>query len=295
MGTRSEATGRVYAVKMLCEVLDVSRSSFYSYLGRPDGSPRSKRGPKTATSDEKLLSAIREDLISSPFVGEGHRKVWARLRRRGIKVGRKRVLRLMRENRLLAPVRRLHEHGSKAHDGTIVTAAPLVMWGTDGARFETIDDGWCWVFVAVDHFNDEVVGWHVCKIGDRFAALEPIRQGVRKHFGAFGQNVARGLALRMDNGPQYIAVDFRNEIRYLGISPSPAFVDEPECNGIAERFIGLLKEQCIWGHRFQTLEEAREGIGVFIARYNEEWLIERLGFRSPVEARLDLQAEVVLC
>lgn len=164
-------------------------------------------------------------------------------------------------------------------------------WG----RFETIGDGWCWVFVAVDHFNDEVVGWHVCKIGDRFAALEPIRQGVRRHFGAFSQNVARGLALRMDNGPQYIADDFRNEIHYLGVSLSPAFVDEPECNGIAERSIGLLKEQCIWGHRFQTLEEAQESIGVFIARYNEEWLIERHGFRSPVEVRLDLQAEVVLC
>lgn len=102
----------------------------------------------------------------------------------------------------------------------------------------------------------------MCKIGDRFAALEPIRQGVRKHFGAFGQNVARGLALRMDNGPQYIAVDFRNEIHYPGISLSAAFVDEPECNGIAEQFIGLLKEQCVSGGTgFKLWKRHGRGLG----------------------------------
>lgn len=169
------------------------------------------------------------------------------------------------------------------------------MWGTDGTRFLTEQDGWCWVFLAVDHFNDEVVGWHVCKRGDRFAALEPIRQGVQVHLGGVEQEAARGLVVRMDNGPQYLARDFRAELKFLGIEPSPTFVEEPEGNGIVERVIGLLKEQCLWGQRFVDLEEAREQIEAFIARYNAHWLIERLGFRSPVEARVARQAEVVLC
>ena len=66
----------------------------------------------------------------------------------------------------------------QAHEGTIVTSAPDVMWGTDGVRVFTAEDGWVWTFTAVDHWNAECVGWHVCKVGNRFAALEPIAQGL---------------------------------------------------------------------------------------------------------------------
>src|SRR6266568_766545 len=107
------------------------------------------------------------------------------------------------------------------------------------------------VFGAIDHAVDEIVGWHTAKIGDRWAALEPIRQGVRHAFGAFGKDLARGLRLRCDWGPQYI--------------------------GVAERFMRTLKEQCLYLHRFTSLVEARTIIGEFIERYNTQWLIERLG------------------
>ena len=52
------------------------------------------------------------------------------------------------------------------------------MWGTDGVRVFTVDDGWGWIFTAVEHWNAECVGWHVCKRGDRFAALQPISMGL---------------------------------------------------------------------------------------------------------------------
>ena len=62
---------------------------------------------------------------------------------------------------------------------------------------------------------------------------------------------------------------------------SPSFVGEPQCNGVIERFIRTLKEQCLWLHRFETFAEARTIIGAFIRRYNEEWIIERLDYRNP--------------
>ena len=68
---------------------------------------------------------------------------------------------------------------------------------------------------------------------------------------------------------------------------SPSYVGEPQCNGVAERFMRTLKEQCIYLHQFRDLEEARRIITEFIARYNTEWLIERLGHRTPVQARAD--------
>jgi transposase InsO family protein len=290
MGQESEATGRRYPLAMVCEVLEVPRSSFYALrrqLELFEPPAVGKRGPRPAVSDEALLAAIRADLEESPFHGEGHRKVWARLRHRKIRVSRKRVLRLMREHNLLAPVANRNVHGDPAHDGTIITDAPDLMWGTDGTRFFTQEEEWVWFFAAVDHFNSEVVGWTVVKIGDRWAALEPVRQGVTKHFGAIGADVARGLALRYDHGPQYMSDDFLGELRFLGISQSPAFVGEPQCNGVAERFMRTVKEQAIWGRRFQTIAEAKEVIGQFIETYNAEWRIERLGFRSPSQARAE--------
>lgn len=125
----------------------------------------------------------------------------------------------------------------------------------------------------------------MAKIGDCWAALEPIRQGVRQIFGAVRKDAARGLGVRCDWGPQYIGDAWISEVRWLGMTITPAYVGEPQCNGVIERFIRTLKEQWIYLHRFRTLEEARRIIGEFIERYNHAWLIERLGHRTPVQAR----------
>ena len=68
---------------------------------------------------------------------------------------------------------------------------------------------------------------------------------MREQFGGFGQNVATGLTLRHDHGSQYTSHTFQEELRFLGIRSSTSFVAEPECNGVAERFVKTLKEQCL--------------------------------------------------
>ena len=286
----SPGTGKRYSLAIVCEAYRVPRSTVYARLGQqnPSSEPTSskkKRGPKTPWTDKELVDGIREVLRDSPFLSEGHRKVRARLRARGFRVGRNRVLRLMRENGLLAPYRRRHVHGDRSHSGTIRTDRPNEMWGADATRFYTRKDGWCWFFGAIDHFSDDIVGWHVAKIGDRWAALEPIRQGVREHLGGYMTKIALGLGLRHDWGPQYTAHQFLGELRWLGIRSTPAYVGEPECNGIMERWIRTLKEECLYLHDFESLEQARGIIGVFIERYNEQWILERHGYRTPAEVR----------
>jgi putative transposase len=287
---RSPGTGRRYPLTMICTIYRLARSSVYAAAPAPALRPPGKRGPKTRVSDEDLVEEIRAVLAACPFHGEGYRKVRARLAHRGRTVSGKRVLRLMRTHGLLAPRRLGPPNGNPAHDGTITTERPDVMWGTDATRFYTERDGWCWFFGALDHHLDEVVGWHTAKLGDRWAALEPIRQGVRHAFGRFGKDVARGLAIRCDWGPQYIADAWINEVKWLGCTISPSYVGEPECNGVAERFMRTLKEQCIYLHQFESLEAAQRIIGEFIARYNAEWLIERLGHRTPAQARAEALA-----
>ena len=285
-GQVSPSTGRRDPRTWICQTWRVPRSNVYAATSRPVAAqPTGKRGPKTPVSDASLLEAIRTVLAACPFYGEGYRKVRARLAHRGLRVGGKRVLRLLRHHGLLAPRRLGHPHGDPAHAGTIVTDRPDVMWGTDAPRFYTAEDGWCWFFGAIDHGTDEIVGWYTTKIGDRWAALEPLRQGVRHAFGGFSKEIARGLTLRCDWGPQYTADAWIGEVRWLGMTISPSYVGEPECNGVIERFMRTLKEQCLYLHQFASLAEARRVIGAFIRQYNTEWLIERLGYRTPAAAR----------
>jgi transposase InsO family protein len=274
---------------MVCEIYRVARSSVYASREVEKAiAPKGKRGPRTPWRDEEVLERIREVLRESRFLGEGHKKVHARLRVRGMRVGRKRVLRLMRESRLLVPVRRKHERGDRSHSGTIRTERPDELWGTDATRFYTQEEGWCWFFGAIDHCVEDIVGWHVARVGDRWAALEPIRQGVRAHLGGYAPKIALGLGLRHDWAPQYTAHQFAAELRWLGIRSTPAYVAEPECNGIIERFMRTLKEECLYVHDLRNLEEARRILGAFIEAYNSEWLLERHGYRTPAEVRRQL-------
>src|SRR5438552_1973541 len=176
-GAVSPGTHERYPVTLLCEALHAPRSSVYAAGVATSPADGGKRGPKTALTDDELVVEIRAVLAACPFHSEGHRKVHFRLRAKEIRVGRKRVLRLMRAHHLPAPSRPRHEHG------------------------------------------------------------------------------------------------------------------EPECNGCAERFMRTLKEQCLYLHQFRDLEEARQIIGAFIERYNAEWIVERLGYRTPAQARRDALQE----
>jgi transposase InsO family protein len=245
-----------------------------------------RRGPVGACSDAELLGHIRAQVLGSRLHGEGYRKIWARLRHAGVRTSARRVRRLMGEHGLLAP-HRVGRPERRAHDGTITTAAVDVMWGTDMTETVTLEEGRARVFVAVDHCSGECVGSHAAASGNRFEALEPIRQGVLRHFGAIGRGVAEGLALRHDHGSNYMSRDFQAEIRFLGIESSPSFVREPEGNGVAERFIRTLKENFLWVHTFGTIEELRCALQDFVAHYNATWLVARHGYRTPNQIRAE--------
>jgi putative transposase len=280
----SPVTGKPYGLAAVCRVWRLARSGVYRYLSASAPPKAQRRGPLGAMSDEALTTAIRGVLAASPFHGEGHRKVWARLRHAGTRTSLRRVLRLMRQNNLLAPTRVGSPQGPRTHDDTIIPETVDTMWGTDLTTTVT-DKGQAAVFVAVDHCSAECVGIHADARATRFQALEPIRQGVRQHFGGFAKAIARGLAVRHDHGSQYMSDHFQKELAFLGIESSPAFVRAPEGNGCAERFIRTLKENLLWVRTFETVEELRQALLAFRETYNTTWLVERHGFLSPAEYR----------
>ena len=99
----SPNSGRPYGLARVCRVWRVARASVYRHR-RPPPTERPRRpGPVGPMPDAALVEAIRAVLAASPFHGEGHRKVWARLRHAGVRTSKRRVLRLMGAHGLLAP------------------------------------------------------------------------------------------------------------------------------------------------------------------------------------------------
>jgi len=289
----SPATGRTYGVRRVCAAWRVARSSFYDARRqeeRPHQSPAGRRGPKPALTDVELLAAIRRDLARSPWTGEGHRKVWARLRViDGIRVSRTGVLRVMGENHLLSPHRR-PPRPANGHDGSITTDTPNVMWGADGAVIPTVEDGNVTLFIVAEHWNAEGLGWHVAKHGNRYAAAEALALAISRVFGSVGADAARGVSLRHDHGSAFMSEHFQNQLTFFGMAPSFAFVREPETNGVAERFIRTLKEQVVFGRIYTDIEDVRAAVRAYFQRYNQHWLLEKNGYRSPAETRRNWMA-----
>jgi transposase InsO family protein len=285
----SPGTGRAYGLARVAHIWRLSRATLYRHraaaaAAAPAGPVR--RGPAGACSDAEPVGHIRARVLASRLHGEGYRKIRARLRHAGLRTSPRRVRRLMGAHGLLAP-HRVGRPEQRAHDGTIGTAAVDTMWGTDMTETVTLAEGRARVFVAGDHCSGECVGSHAARSGGRFEALEPVRQGVLRHFGRIGKDAAGGLALRHGHGSDYMSGDSQAEIRFLGVEGSPAFVRQPEGNGVAERAIRTLKENFLRVHTFDTIEDLRRGLRDFVAHYNATWLVARHGYRTPDQVRAE--------
>ena len=101
--TTSPGSGIPYGLARVCRVWRTARAMVYRHCSPAPADPPRRRGPSGPMPDAALVEAIRTVLSGSPFHGEGHRKVWARLRIAGVRTSKRRVLRLMREHGLLAP------------------------------------------------------------------------------------------------------------------------------------------------------------------------------------------------
>ena len=108
-----------------------------------------------------------------------------------------------------------------------------------------------------------------------------VAQGLGRRCGSVEADVARGLALRMDHGSQYLSDHFLNQVRYWGIRPSFGFVEEPETNGVVERWNRTLKEQAVYGRVFRNLADVHAAVAEFVERYNRCWRLEKLAYRTP--------------
>ena len=139
----SISTGRPYGLARACRVWSVARWSVYRRRQEAEApaGPRRRPGPLGLVPDAALVEAIRRVLTESHFHGEGHRKVWARLRLQGLRSSKERVRRLMRENSLSAATWAGSPRGRHHHDGTFIPETVDTMWGTDMTTAFTTEHG----------------------------------------------------------------------------------------------------------------------------------------------------------
>ena len=273
-----------YPVAVLCAALGVSRSGYYAWQDRP--------APARTKADEQLGVAIAAVHHRSRRT-YGSPRVHAELRARGLRVGKKRVARVMRENGLAARrKRRFRRTTDSNHDRPIAPnvlersfdqKAPNKVWVTDVTYIFTAE-GWLYLAVMLDLFSRRVVGWATSDTNDRLLALDALYQALR------ARRPRAGLVHHSDRGSPYASEAYREALRDRGITASMSRTGDCWDNAVAESFFATLKGELVDHERYATRAAAVASIGDYIERfYNPQRRHSHLGYVSPIEFELRSQ------
>ena len=266
--TRSrELVAEGYRPSAVARVAQISRQAIYR-LPRPRRAPTS---PTRPPSDE-VEAAIVAEAEANPT--DGYRLVCAWVRRRlGRPVNRKRVLRVMRERRLIQRRRPLQR---RRRPGFFRVERPDQLWHLDMTSVWVAEHGWVYLMAAID-CTREIVAWHLqtrCQAKEAIALIERA---------ATERGIAPGtLTLGTDNGSAFTARAFKAVLVALGIAHRRGGYRDPESQAFIESWFGKLKQRCVWRHEFETLDQAREVIGAYVTHYHRRPHI-RLDYRTPLE------------
>lgn len=164
-----------------------------------------------------------------------------------------------------------------------VAAAPNERWATDLCRVWTGRDGWAVLALVMDCHSRELLGWHLSRSGKSKTAEAALEQALIARYGTLGR-VPAPFLLRSDNGLVFTSRSYTALVRSYGLRQEFITPHTPEQNGMVERLIRTLKEQCVHRHRFETLQHASRVIADWISFYNNRRPHQALDMRTPAEA-----------
>jgi putative transposase len=256
----------------------VSRQAIYrTPKRRTDPGPRPVTGP--------VDTAIVE--VAKANATDGTRMVAALTSREiGKPVSRKRAQRVMRSERLLQRHRPLHR---RKRPGFFRVERPDQLWHMDMTSIWTAEHGWCYLNAIVDCCTREIPAWALDIRCRKQEALAVVEAGVAAHRVEGDQ-----LVLGTDNGTAYTSRGFRARLSELDITHRHGGYRDPESQAFIESWFGMLKRREVWRHDYETLDDARAGIGAYVERYHHR-PHQFLGYRTPKEVRKtweDAQEEI---
>ena len=267
-----------YPVRLMCRLLEVSRSGFYAWLNRRDS---------RELNDRRLLQLIREIFAQSDKT-YGSPRIYRELRDRGVRCDKARVERLMRENEITPPRKKKYRVTTDSNHKNPVapnvlqrdftSPAPNRRWVSDITYVWTWA-GWLYLAVVLDLFSRRVVGWAMdSRLDTESLTLNALHMALRN------RAPDRGLIHHSDRGTQYTSGDFQKVLDARGIVCSMSRRGDCWDNAVAESFFATLKLDLIFRRTFRTRREARQAIYRYIeVFYNRQRRHTYLGYLSPAE------------
>jgi putative transposase len=267
-----------FPIEFMCEQLGVSRSGFYAWTRRPK-SVRQQQDEQLAQEVEQVHRASR-GRYGSP-------RVHAEMKARGRKVGRKRVARLMRQQKLAASRRRRFVRTTDSCHGLPV--APNVLerdfspdqpnstWATD-ITYVWTGEGWLYLAVVLDLFCRRVVGWAMGEHIDTKLVLAALEMALES------RQPPQGLLHHSDRGSQYASAQYQEALAHRGIRCSMSRKGNCWDNAVVESFFSSLKKELVYQTQFATRQQARSAIFEYLeVFYNRQRRHSTLGYLSPAE------------
>ncbi|MEW6751400.1 MAG: IS3 family transposase [Candidatus Latescibacterota bacterium] len=268
-------------IGQLCRAFGLSREAYYA--ARREPRPARRRAAPAAprwASVEQLEAPIRQCVEEHP--GWGVRKVWATLRRQGLRASHKRVWALMHQWGLVLPPPALRD--PQAPRGHVAVPESKRRWGTDLTTTWTRQDGWVAIEPVVECGDRCCLALGASRAQDTQVVLAPVVHALTVAYGT-PAGVPPGLELRADHGPQYTGSDCEQLCRDWHVDHTFAPVGRPTGNAVTERFILALKQELLWTRDWESLEELRQALEVWRTEYNYQRPHQALGWRTPAEQR----------
>jgi putative transposase len=273
-----------FPISLLCRVLGVSRSGFHAW---------ERRAPSDRLlTDAWLLERIKEVHTRSRGT-YGARRVHAELRRQGVRLGRKRVERLMRLTGISGYVRRrkgattIRVPGVRVADDLVARdfdpEAPNRLWASD-IKYVPTWQGHFYLASVIDCFSRRIVGWAMADTLEAKLVVDALEMALsRRRPGA-------GLVHHSDQGSQYVSLVFGQRLREAGIAQSMGSKGDCYDNAVCESFHATIEKDLLRQRSFPTRQEARTALFDYIETfYNRERLHSTLGYRSPEQYEHDHQ------
>ncbi len=231
---------------------------------------------------EGFLLALIYSIIQE-FTVYGIGQVWSHLKfTLGIRVNKNRVERLMRRERWT--LKKERKGGRPRVDvARSVADKPDQRWATDIALVHCAIDGWCAFVPVIDCCTREVVGWELDRSWRAKTAERALETALINRFG-YTRGAPEGLLLRHDNGLVFGSRGYIASARDYGLTQEYITPYTPPENGLCERFIRTIKQECVWQHRFESVEQARRAIARWIEWYNTRRPHSALDYASPRQA-----------
>ncbi len=257
------------ALAAVARVMQISRQALYRV-------PKPRRVPqRRPLAQGSVDAAIVEVAKANPT--DGYRIVTAWVGRKlGHAVNRKRVLRVMREHRL---IQRRGREPKRRRPGFFQVERPGQLWHLDMTSIWVAEHGWVYLNAIIDCCTREIVGWELCLRCRAKEAIAVIERAVSE------QGIRRGtLTMGTDNGSAFTARATRLILSGLGVAHRRGGYRDPESQAFIESWFRYLKERCVWRNEFETLKQAREVIAAYIDHYHDR-PHSRLDYRTPREVR----------